>query len=503
MNEHEKMLLLKKNIPTSAYGANVTMFTITLEAWRRGLNVSFFTKNINNSKKLRYKISNETKSYTFSQSLNYNVVPKITRRTTNKKDVTKEKLIENNVPTPKGRVFSKSNDLEEMIEYATTLKFPLVLKPTTSSLGRGVVTNINTISDLKAAIQGSDLNKYDLLIEEQVSGEDVRMFVVGDKVVAAFKRVPSHILGDGEKSIKQLIKEKNKLRRSNPHTYKYQTKFDSKLTKYLKNKGLTLETVPKKNELITLTDTTLQSQGAETVDVTEKLSEESKQVAINATKLFPNLKVCGVDVMVDTVNNINNVLELNSRPYLGGGMFPLTGKGHDLPKAIIDLYFPETKETVIPIKLHYLYYDFDLIKKHLISGEIGSFVLPTLNSNEISYAKYYLDTTSFKRSFSTWLKNRAVAYHLNGHLKMIDKLSAELVVLGDHEHINNLLSKIKHYNNNQNHVKIVKAEEQLIQAVMVGFKIKKAPIKKAPTQKQNKKNSFLYKFKKRVKGFVS
>lgn len=475
MEDHEILALLKRNVPQAAYGPDLSMYTIALEAWRRGLTVSFFTKTIKNSERLRYKISNETKSYTFSQSLNYNENPRSTRRITVKKDATKEFFRKNNVPTPKGKLLKRGTSINEIIKYAKTLNFPLIIKPEGSSLGKGVITNIKDVEDLKIAIQDSDFVNYDLMLEEQATGIDVRAFVIGDKVVSAFKRVPSHVTGDGKKNIRELIKDKNKLRKQNPHAFKYQTKINKELKVFLQNKELTLDSIPKLNEIINLTDTTLQAFGAETVDVTDELTAESKQTAVNATKSVESLNVCGVDIMIDNDKNTNYVLELNSRPYIGGGLFPLTGVGRNLPQAIVDLYFPETKGNINSDYYHNLFYDFKLIKESLTAGNIGSFTLPTLKFDSLSYNKYVLKASLLKDTFSNWLKKRAVAYHLNGYVKIIDDKSAELVVLGDTNNINDFMNKIENYGENNYKVTVQQSNESLPEAIIAGFLIKANP----------------------------
>jgi len=474
MEDHKKMELLKKNVPLAAYGPNMSMYSIALEAWRRGLYVTFFTKKFKSSRHLRYKISDGTKTYILSQSLNYTLTPKESRRTAGKKNLTKELFIKNNVPTPNGKMFTKSSPIEEMLDYAKTLTFPLIIKPASSSLGKGVTIDINSIEELKVAIVESDHHKNNLIIEEQATGSDVRVFVIGDRVVSAFKRVPSHVIGDGTKNIKQLIHEKNKLRRKNPHAYGHQTKINDRIRKHLESKGLNLDTVPKKNNIITLTDSTLQAYGSETVDLTDKLSDESKQVAIDATKCLENIHVCGVDIMVDNDKKTNYVLELNVRPYISGAMFPLTGLGRDLPGAIIDLYFPETKVSNRSPNSYYLYYDFKLIKNSLTSGKIARFTLPSVKTNALTYEKYSLKANAFKDRFSTWLKDRAVALRLNGYIRMIDKTAAELVVLGDQKDHDALLKKIQNHNNNDHKITIDKSDNQPTEAIMAGFFIKKA-----------------------------
>ncbi|MBP1971479.1 D-alanine-D-alanine ligase-like ATP-grasp enzyme [Virgibacillus natechei] len=201
-------------VPESAYGANATMFSVALEGWKRGLKLKFFKKYIKNRVKIRYSLSNEEREIKFQLSL-AEFVPKETRNITRSKKNTKDYLLKADIPTPQGRSFSGENEDDEIINYAKTLEYPLVIKPVSASLGIGVTTNIydeETFSENLKHLRGNKGYK-EIIVEQQVTGEDTRLFVVGDQVVSAFKRIAANVIGDGKHTIKELIELKNSNRK--------------------------------------------------------------------------------------------------------------------------------------------------------------------------------------------------------------------------------------------------------------------------------------------------
>src|SRR5699024_512134 len=108
-------------------------------------------------------------------------------------------------------------------------------------------------------------------------------------------------------------------------------------------KGYTIDSIPKKGERIFLRSVSNISKGGDPVDITEKLSAEQKNIAIRAAKAIPGLIHCGVDMIINSNDNKGKIIELNTRPGIGLHLFPIEGKATNIPKAILDHYFPESK----------------------------------------------------------------------------------------------------------------------------------------------------------------
>src|SRR5699024_4218184 len=114
--------------------------------------------------------------------------------------------------------------------------------------------------------------------------------------------------------------------------------------------GYTLDTVPPRGEVIYSSNKGNISLGGDPIDVLNELSDDTKKTAVNALRAIPGLVHGAVDVILDTDENGKescSVIELNPTAQLGGILFPIKGESRDVPAAIIDYYFPETKDLEI------------------------------------------------------------------------------------------------------------------------------------------------------------
>src|SRR5699024_149708 len=98
-----------------------------------------------------------------------------------------------------GKEFTLENTREEMVAYATEIGYPVVLKPSEGSFGRGVISNITSEGELTYSLDylWNELKKEKVIMEKYIPGKDYRLYVVGDEVVGAILRVPPNIIGDG------------------------------------------------------------------------------------------------------------------------------------------------------------------------------------------------------------------------------------------------------------------------------------------------------------------
>ncbi len=247
------------------------------------------------------------------------------------------------VPIPQGTGFTEDATDEEIINYAKSLDFPLVLKPTNASLGNGVVTNIQNEEEFIKAVYyvRDELGYGEVVVEQHVQGEEYRVYVIEDQVVAAYNRVPANIIGDGTHNIEELIELKNHERKKNARLNSCLIEMDKEIQEFIESTGYRLDSIPEKGEKIFLRQKTNISSGGDPIDVTDSMPEHYKNVAINALKAVPGLYHGGVDIIVN--GNKAVVIELNPTAQIGGILFPLKGKARNIPGAIIDYYFPETK----------------------------------------------------------------------------------------------------------------------------------------------------------------
>ena len=282
---------LSKEIVSGIKRFDLDAYFLALEGWRRGLHLKFYYElpiessmkiiGFNTSTKI-FSLSNQNKTHFFYRSRG-DIVPASAVELGTDKHETKQILSEKGIKVPMGKRFKQTDSDRSILKAALKMGFPLVSKPTFGSLGIGVITNIQTKQELNEAIHyiRSELGYQDLIIEQYISGDDLRVYVVGNKVLGAVKRVPAHVIGDGKQSISKLIEQKNDIRRKNPHLVTRLITINKDLVDFIEQNGYSLESVPKKDEIVYLNGKANISAGGDAIDVTDSLRASTLQTAIN------------------------------------------------------------------------------------------------------------------------------------------------------------------------------------------------------------------------------
>jgi RimK-like ATP-grasp domain. len=131
------------------------------------------------------------------------------------KSTTKEILIEAGIPVPNG---SSCSSPQEAVLLAQEIGYPVVVKPERGNQGRGVSLNLLTSEEVIKAYNIASKIDENVIVERYVKGNDYRVLVVGDQVVAVSQRIPAHVVGDGVHSIRELVEAVNAdPRRGNDH----------------------------------------------------------------------------------------------------------------------------------------------------------------------------------------------------------------------------------------------------------------------------------------------
>src|SRR5439155_3581951 len=118
------------------------------------------------------------------------------------KQLTRQVLQTVGVPTPEGRTVSSA---EDAWEGAQEIGLPVVVKPQDGNFGRGVATNLMTREQVIKAYELARPEGEGVIVERYAEGSDFRLLIVGDKLVAAARREPANVVGDGEYTIRQLV----------------------------------------------------------------------------------------------------------------------------------------------------------------------------------------------------------------------------------------------------------------------------------------------------------
>jgi cyanophycin synthetase len=268
------------------------------------------------------------------------------------KEETKRMLEMASIPVASGSICVDEEDLEHTIKK---IGYPIVIKPLDGNHGKGASINVVTWED---AVEGlAHAKKYSrrVIVEKFITGFDFRVLVIDNKMVAAAKRVPAHVVGDGSHSIQALIDITNQdPRRGYGHeNVLTEITVDRDTTDLLEKLGYTLETVPKKDEIVYLKSTANLSTGGTSVDVTDMMHPENIFLAERISRVI-GLDVCGIDIMAENLTqplkeNGGVILEVNAAPGFRMHLAPSEGLPRNVAAPVIDMLYPPGKPSRIPI----------------------------------------------------------------------------------------------------------------------------------------------------------
>ncbi|SES20354.1 acylphosphatase [Salipaludibacillus aurantiacus] len=430
---------LEDAVPKAGQGKRISTYTVALEGWRRGIRLRFYSAfDEENKLKVRYSLKYKDREHHFALSKG----DKVTEEAfdiCDDKDLTKKYLSKAGVPVPLGKKFSPEATDEEILEYANSLGYPLVLKPVSANGGKGVFANVQDEDVLKGAIPyvRKELEYPEVIVETHVPGEkEFRVIVIEDRVLGAMHRIPANVVGDGKQTIRQLIASKNAFRKKNPHLTSRMIRIDKEVVYMVEQAGYTLDSVLEKDKRIYLRVQSNLSNGGDSVDVTNELSPELEKIARDATKAIPGLAQSGVDIIVNDEDGSGVVIEVNSRPGLGGHLFPMEGTPRDFAKEFIDFYFPETAND----ERSTLYFDFNSIVEPLKTRSAAMVELPLAPKGKLYGKKYTLTGEVQKVGYRKWVKREALKRGLNGFAKNEADGSVSVVVASPDK---NLVEKFK------------------------------------------------------------
>jgi cyanophycin synthetase len=268
------------------------------------------------------------------------------------KELTKRLLHAGGVPVPMGRPVS---DAEDAWAAAQEVGVPVVVKPLDGNQGKGVSVNLFTREQVIAGYEFARSFRKNIMVERYLPGHDFRMLVVGDKLIAAARREPPYVIGDGEHTIKQLVDTVNlDPQRGDGHaTSLTKIRLDEIALGILAKQEMTVDSVPAKGVRVILRNNANLSTGGTATDVTDDVHPEVAARAVEAARMI-GLDVCGIDALAETLQRPmeeqnGGVVEVNAAPGLRMHLHPSFGKGRDVGKAIVDAMFNEGENGRIPV----------------------------------------------------------------------------------------------------------------------------------------------------------
>lgn len=268
------------------------------------------------------------------------------------KELTKQLLASIGVPVPHGRCVT---DAEDAWTAAREIGVPVVVKPKDGNQGRGVSVNLSTREQVLAAFAVAKTECGQILVEKFAPGHDYRLLIVNHQLVAASKREPPQVIGDGRRSIAELVAEVNlDPRRGEDHaTSLNKIPLDEIAKATLAEQALAVDSVPAAGQLVLLRRNSNLSTGGSATDVTDIVHHDVAARAIDAVRMV-GLDVAGVDVVATDISIPLEaqgavIVEVNAAPGLRMHLEPCYGKGRPVGEAIVNMMFPPGASGRIPI----------------------------------------------------------------------------------------------------------------------------------------------------------
>ena len=256
------------------------------------------------------------------------------------------------LPVPEQRIVRRAS---EAVRAAKRIGFPVVLKPLDGNHGRGVSINLKTDEEVELGFQKAAEHGRTIIVESYIEGFDHRLLVVNGELVAAAKREPGHVVGDGKHSIAELVDIVNEDPRRGVGHEKVLTRleFDHQAERLLMKSGYDKDTVLKMGEVVYLRSTANLSTGGTAQDVTDIIHPDNREMAIRAIRAI-GLDIGGVDFLTNDISLSYReaggaICEVNAGPGFRMHVAPSEGTPRDVAGPVIDMLFPPETPKRVPI----------------------------------------------------------------------------------------------------------------------------------------------------------
>lgn len=222
------------------------------------------------------------------------------------------------LPTPKHVLVRRE---EALAEAVAAVGCPCVVKPMDTGGGRGVTANIGSVQDAVVAYQRAFQQRNgDVLVEQHVLGEDHRLMVIEGKLVAAIRREAAWVVGDGHRTVAELLAELNAPRSKNMVRSRYlrPIPMDEVLAQHLRTQSIALDDVPAPHRRVTLRSNANLSTGGICTDVTDRCHDQVRAMAELLAKAS-GLMTVGIDYLTTDITKTpaetqGGFIEMNTTP---------------------------------------------------------------------------------------------------------------------------------------------------------------------------------------------
>ncbi|MGI8559928.1 MAG: cyanophycin synthetase, partial [Luteimonas sp.] len=256
------------------------------------------------------------------------------------------------LPVPRQQLVSSQADA---LKAARKLGGSVVLKPYNGNHGRGITIDINGDDEIREAFVAAREHSRSVIVETFQPGHDHRLLVVNGELIAATKRTPGHVVGDGSHTVTELVEIVNQDPRRGVGHEKVLTRLelDAQAQLMLERVGYDADSVPRADEVVYLRSTANLSTGGTATDVTDVIHPDNRDMAVRAVRAI-GLDVGGVDFITPNIaesyKDIGGAIcEVNAAPGFRMHVAPSEGTPRDAAGTVIDMLFPPGSPSRVPI----------------------------------------------------------------------------------------------------------------------------------------------------------
>ncbi len=212
----------------------------------------------------------------------------------------------------------------------------VVVKPAEGEQGRGVQVDLRSFTEVRTALREARKLCDRVLVEQFVPGDDLRIIVIDGEVVAAAIRKPATVVGDGKRTIADLIVSQSR-RRSAATRGESRIPLDAETERCVRARGYEMGDILPAGEALEVRKTANLHTGGTIHDVTALLNPKLREAAERAARVL-DVPVVGLDLLVPDVTQSDYVIiEANERPGLANH------EPQPTAERFIDLLFPQTR----------------------------------------------------------------------------------------------------------------------------------------------------------------
>jgi cyanophycin synthetase len=268
------------------------------------------------------------------------------------KEETNKILAARGLPVPRQELVRTA---DRAVIAAKRLGYPVVTKPYNGNHGRGISIHLTNEAEVRAGFEAAAEHSSSVIVETYLTGDDHRLLVVNGELVAATRRTPGHVVGDGVSTVRALVDKVNQdPRRGIGHAkVMTQIELDTQADIMLSRVDMTVDSIPPKDQIVMLRSTANLSTGGTATDVTDVIHPDNRDMAVRAITAI-GLDVGGVDFLIPDITESyrtvgGGICEVNAAPGFRMHVAPSEGTPRDVAGPVIDMLFPAGTPTRVPI----------------------------------------------------------------------------------------------------------------------------------------------------------